>query len=93
MSDRIDELEAAVRCDTSGYTADGDYFCHDSDAALDELATIARDNAREADKWRKVAYTAAGMLSTYPPYRGWHPERVLEYIESGIAAVEQEEAE
>lgn len=88
MSDRIDELVAAIDANTL-LQWDG------KDVALEaahELATIARE--AEADRWRKVAYnTAAGMLSTYQPYRGWHLEGVLEYIESGIAAIEQEEAE
>lgn len=56
MSDRIDELaKRAVDVRLDGW---------ERGQAVAELATIARENAAEADKWRKVAEAAYYLLNS-----------------------------
>lgn len=58
MSNRIDELVAAIDANTLLQWDSKDVAL----LAAHELATIARENAAEADKWRKVAEEARLLL-------------------------------
>ena len=91
VSDRIDELMAEAEF----FNDNGCDKC----AIVTELATIARENAAEADKWRKAVTTRCHV---HPSYRGI--KRPLDSAKArlgctchehyaALAAVEQEEAE
>jgi hypothetical protein len=83
MSDRIDELVAAIDANTLLQWDGKDVAL----VAAHELATIARKAEVEADKWRKVAEWLAmdGGL--------WSPAGAAKRIAHVLAAAEQEEAE
>ena len=111
MSDRIDELERNVephvewlrqRLNVEGNGYEGgpdDRALLEVRMTVRQLATIARENAAEADKWRKAVTTRCHV---HPSYRGI--KRPLDSAKArlgctchehyaAIAAVEQEEAE
>lgn len=85
MSDRIDELVAAIDANTL-LQWDG------KDVALEaahELATIARG----ADKWRKVAAAAKAVVREATGHRDRDVAVAVSALAAAIAAIEQEEAE
>jgi hypothetical protein len=97
MSDRIDELVAAIDANTLLQWDGKDVAL----VAAHELATIAREAEAEADKWRKVAEWLALHTSheqwnggvhtiTYPAVFTSHADARMV---AAIAATEQEEAE
>ena len=105
MSDHIDKLVTMLQQDSPFRDGTPSYksWRNERDNAAVELATIARENAAEADRWRKVAERLAisagvanwHMLVTHghTPDDGYIEKSARVEIAEALATVEQEEAE